>query len=140
MGKDFTPQELHACDRLYSFSSVPLVLTDTKTGDQIDLYDPGSEETARWPNTNFLFSDIIKARRYPDDILDLFEKTLTSIITCDDKDIPFVPQDSFQQDMYAWYLGKLDPGFYYSETNNRIMDESVAAEYKRRKEKENGCK
>ena len=122
MSRDFTPREMHEVDTLYGFSENVLKTTSSLTGEEVKLYDPDALVSGRYPNLSFLFSgglrDILD--EYKDaalETLDLVEKRLATVVATD--------TGSGDDPLYLWYTGKLDPRFYYRETNDELFREYI---------------
>lgn len=123
MGMDFTPYEQHQSDLCYHFSSEKMTSTNMETGEQTVVYDPECADAKRWPNSYFLAEKIYKTHKMHPKKLDAFEKTLTKIVEMvdDSSKKPENPLTDFESTVLQWYMGKLDPNFYYAEENNNRM-------------------
>lgn len=144
MSRDFRPIELYAADRRQNLRNMKLIYCVNGTETEITH---GTEESRRlYPETTFLLSNQIDQilKDIPEEIL---KKCEESIKRAEDEFLPkdaeekngafqmkgsFYTEDAAQKiiesieegkhtDMddaaRAWFLGQLDPGFYYGEEN-----------------------
>ena len=127
MGKDFTPHIHHVVDKEYGFSSQPLILTDLNTGEETVYRDPNCDDALRWPNSYFLASEILERHKSHPEVLDMFEQTLAKIISLDDAgSLKGAHLDTpLEKTVHQWYMGNLDPNFYYNTHNNELMSDAL---------------
>ncbi len=128
MSRDWTPHELHIADT-YSFKETGRYLHDNiivyraNDGKEIVVGAKKYPELfEKYPNLTFLWSSDNTKEIYDkgySSILDKVEDSLSLIISEVDKGIPYNTDDV----IYKWYLGKLDPNFYYCEENNKAFEE-----------------
>ena len=120
MGRDFTPKEHHDADLRHKFSKMPLKVTTDK-GETITLYDPEDPVVKEYPNLAFLLGKEHMRDIHPN-TLHAFEKTLTQIINDHDAGVKRKNyKDEYFDTVQKWYLGKLDPHFYYNTFNNQLL-------------------
>lgn len=126
----FTPHELYLADKFSEKRGQPLrdmeITIKTADGD-VPMFTEQKMLQKKFPNLGFLFDrlpDLYKFSHFPESDIDAFvgeiEKKLTAYIrfACDvggkrPTDIP--------EPLVEWFHGRLDPGFYYHETNNELL-------------------
>lgn len=124
MSKDWTPKEYYYADRAYNFRSSTVTMTDSN-GKEFRI-GPSKEDLEKYRNLAFLGEGVLKRMReegVSEEHIGLFEKELTTII---ENEKIGIPASNWQRDDIAdslritalWYEGKLDPSFYYRETND----------------------
>ena len=121
MSRDWTPQELHQADIQMGFSAKKLAGFCSESGEEIVLYDPECKTAKQYPNLYFLFREgtarILETygNRAEPVLAELENDLVTEINGCGSNPA-----------LHAWYEGKLDPNFYYGETNHRLFEEYIA--------------
>ena len=122
-------------DVMYGFSGHRTAMRDTG-GNETVLYDPSSPASVKYPNLSFLFgsglADILEEfGSGADSVLSDIEKRLVCIIDAGSgkKDDP----------LYLWYIGKLDPNFYYNTWNNELLREYIVSLVRSDKKEESAC-
>lgn len=136
MSRNWTPREMYFVDLHIqekedrSLRSIPnnLVFVGT-TGERIPFY---AEEELKilgmFKELGFLFGDNlyhlwVSTNEHPrirKKVLMWAEEELEKILEADKNDKPF---DMFDETLVAWYMGKLDSHFYYSDYNNKYFEE-----------------
>lgn len=135
MGKDFTPREHHMADIMYGFSRNRTVMRDAD-GNETVLYDPHSPASVKYPNLSFLFGSGLA------DILEEFGSGAGSVLSDIEKRlVRIIEADSGEKDdqLYLWYIGKLDPDFYYNTWNNELLREYIVSLVRSDKKEESAC-
>jgi len=138
MSRDWTPYELHQADKAFGFSNQKMSFWDEK-GNEAVWYDPDCKIAKALPNLYFLFSGTeelynkAQADPYLLEALNRTEQLLSKIIQVYDetKDLTTIPLNMEEKKMGArdwtqrWYLGKLDPNFYYNKFNNSAFERHI---------------
>ena len=124
MGRDFTPRDLHHYDLEYGL-----------TANRIHMTEADTLLWKRFPNMSYLFHESLKElyRRYEEyesalQVLDGIESDIRLMIANDDIGAYLACCDDPKDPMhilYKWYTGTLAPQFYYSEQNDRMLQNDI---------------
>lgn len=118
MSKSFTPKELHHVNKKFNFSQLTL---SNETTQQI-IYNAKSEFSKNYPHISFLISNSeTLLKEVSPVILCEIETIIDNIITAEDNDTVFVPQNTDEKTLLKWFNGELDPHFYYDDYNNKLI-------------------
>lgn len=117
MGRDFTPREHHESDIRWGFSKQKME----------GFYDPDGAMERRFPNLSFLtngFKHIYETEELNgwDDI----EKKVKAVVDSDSRYA--VPKEDDY--IWQWYIGRLDPQFFYNDVNEALFLQMAQARIK----------
>lgn len=127
MGRDFTPYEHYNADKRMGGTLRTVTFTD-ENGKEVQWFKPKEQRIlSKYKELGFLFSESLidlwdkmsGHPRYRKKILDKVEQDLELIINNISDQMVF---DSFDKTLYDWYIGRLDPHFYYNNENNRLLE------------------
>lgn len=108
MGRDFTPREHHQSDIRWGFSKQKLE----------GLYDPDCPMSKRFPNLSFLTNGFQKIYETGElDGWDEIEKKVAAVVEQDSR-YAVSKEDDY---IWQWYVGKLDPKFFYNTVNEAMF-------------------
>jgi len=126
MSRDFKPFELFLVDRNQNnqIRENNVVFFDNITGKEHRIEHPARE---RYPELSFLcsgFDDLYKKHKKDNEVLETFD-TIEETIKKVEKDFMMgykdTPESPVEETVSLWFKGKLDPNFYYSETNTEMF-------------------
>ena len=146
MSKDFTPKELHAADMILGLQKGGLRIIDMSGKEIIFAGDAYKKE---FPNLAFLAGEVlenlIKQFGKDEEVLSRTEDVLRDMIEAHDNNMCFEkyynlrpghPDRAIIEVMEKWYEGKLDPHFYYRETNDAFLLDYLTTAIKEKKKDE----
>ena len=127
MGMDFTPHQIH----LVSLEHPDLYLSNIEwhmpDGSVHNMYTSEEQELRyRYQIFATLFTDLFLKfssdleEDERDKILSMINKTMEEFVKDDDENNDL---SKYPEELKLWYYGKLDPSFYYHETNDRLFYE-----------------
>lgn len=142
MSRDFTPEQHFLVDLSQKNAIRNSVLTWTSTeGKEIRIDNHLAKD--RYPEFSFLyerFDELYKKYADNEKVLKLFDRIEGSIKEAEDQtmngSLPFTTK--FDTIVQNWFEGKLDPNFYYHETNDDLFSEFIEGEIKAMEHKGHG--
>lgn len=136
MSKDWTPCELYHADKFAvsqgwpSYRTLSPTIFDTETGEQVPVISQAEMEARKpFKEISFLFSDwyvlyMSIDAKIRDEVFHYVDDILVQVIN--DYELNLHPSVSkHYQIIKKWYLGKLDPGFYYNNRNNEALSHFI---------------
>ena len=128
MSRDWTPQEDHRLDEWAKKERGEYIhdarVTMKLQGEVVDISCKRYPLIyKKYPNLQFLLGATITKDIHNDGfqkVLEKCEKELSEIIKKDDNE-----ESLCDSVMSRWYQGKQDTSFYYSEENNRLLEEHI---------------
>ena len=135
MGRSFTPREQYLADQyLIRETGCGLrgecFMTGTETGIEYRLDNHLAKD--RYPELSFLFGgfdELFLEVKESENALNVLDEAETELRACEAGEVK-------EGTIYQWFMGKLDPCFYYNDENNRLFYEYLLQKVSSRQQKQ----